>query len=414
MWHWLKHWRDWAMHNWPFQRGNGPQAQGLHVVYEKAGLTVRNQPIPWNADASYVEALLRIPGVPGHVHAPKKTEFQLRLPGQVLREAVTFHRHEDSDLFRLQFRLPPLRQPVTVELIWRSYVLCQAVVPLLTAEVFVDHLQVQSPTVLVRLDNYTVPCQAYVGTQGRGLLASALLTSPTSLVPLLDLDLAVEFRDLATNHCQVVPVRLIGPQLAANQALVTVVAPKRPHRQGTWAVSWTLAGRVLARSEVRILSQRHLKRSLQLTDSRYVHQNAQGLPVLTRHLPELGAGGRVGPCFLVGSREPGLAALCPLEVRIQHKGGGKMTVLPEQQVLITDGPSLFLPGTVRVEDLPEIVAFELFSREQSLGLLSTCPAPSANFTSEGGFKPHDEYTWNTAAEEELSDRLGKLLELPLD
>ena len=61
MWPWIKRWRDWAMHDlWPLYR-IGPQPQALHYSYEKAGLTVHDQPIPWNAEAVLVEATLRLP-----------------------------------------------------------------------------------------------------------------------------------------------------------------------------------------------------------------------------------------------------------------------------------------------------------------------------------------------------------------
>jgi hypothetical protein len=193
-----------------------------------------------------------------------------------------------------------------------------------------------------------------------------------------------------------------------------VAVPKRPRRIGLWIVQWTVAGRILARSELRVLSQRTLRRGLYLADTRYVHQDVKGLPVVTRHLPTLADGVRVGPCFLVASREPGLAALCPLEVRIQHKSQLRTTSLPQQEVLVTDGPSLFLPGTLRAEDLGDIAAFDLVSRGRSLGLLPTSPAPVANFTSEGGFDAPTEYPWNPAADEELADRLGKLMELPVE
>jgi hypothetical protein len=45
-----------------------------------------------------------------------------------------------------------------------------------------------------------------------------------------------------------------------------------------------------------------------------------------------------------------------------------------------------------------------------LHTLSLCPAPTATFNSEGGFKPPPEFTWSTAADEELNDRLSKLIE----
>ena len=55
MWPWIKRWRDWAMHDlWPLYR-IGPQPQALHYSYEKAGLTLHDQPIPWNAEAVLVE-----------------------------------------------------------------------------------------------------------------------------------------------------------------------------------------------------------------------------------------------------------------------------------------------------------------------------------------------------------------------
>ena len=77
MWPWIKRWRDWAMHDlWPLHR-IGPQPQAMHYSYEKAGLTVDNQPIPWNADAVLVECLLRLSAA-----GRKKTDFTLHLPDQ--------------------------------------------------------------------------------------------------------------------------------------------------------------------------------------------------------------------------------------------------------------------------------------------------------------------------------------------
>ena len=55
MLHWIKRWRDWAMNDlWPLHR-IGTQPQALHFSYEKAGLTLNDQPIPWNAEAVLVE-----------------------------------------------------------------------------------------------------------------------------------------------------------------------------------------------------------------------------------------------------------------------------------------------------------------------------------------------------------------------
>ena len=82
----------------------------------------------------------------------------------------------------------------------------------------------------------------------------------------------------------------------------------------------------------------------------------------------------------------------------------------EADALITDGPTAFAPGTVDVADVAQLSAFELTLKGQSLGVLSLCPAPTAAFTAEGGFKPPHDYSWSAAAEEELTDRLNRLLE----
>ena len=87
MWPWIKRWRDWAMRDlWPLYR-IGPQPQALHYSYEKAGLTLHEQPVPWNAEAVLVEALLRLPESAGR----RKADFHLRVP-EVFEEAFRPYR----------------------------------------------------------------------------------------------------------------------------------------------------------------------------------------------------------------------------------------------------------------------------------------------------------------------------------
>src|SRR5207237_9983508 len=123
-----------------------------------------------------------------------KTDYHLRLPGQPPLPAENLRRDDVEDRFRLFFRLPTPPRTLTAEVCYRTHSLGQLVLPILTEEVFVQNLRVQMSTLFVRLVEQTVACQTFVATQGRGLLASAVLASPTSLVPLLDLGLQVEFR----------------------------------------------------------------------------------------------------------------------------------------------------------------------------------------------------------------------------
>ena len=80
MWPWIRHWRDWARTDlWPLSRP-GVQGQAMHHSYEKGGLVIDDQPIPWNADAVVVECLARLPGS----SVRRREDFLLRIPGRYL------------------------------------------------------------------------------------------------------------------------------------------------------------------------------------------------------------------------------------------------------------------------------------------------------------------------------------------
>lgn len=406
MWHWLERWRDWAMHDlWPMYRVR-PQSQALHASYEKAGLTIPDQPIPWNAEAVVVEALLRLPAAAGR----RKGDFFLRVPGYDLFPAEQLRRHEAEDRYRVTFRFPAPGASVTAELLYREHILGQVALPFLSREDFLQGIRLLMPTLCARIGAEAVACQTFVAAQCKGLLASAVLTSPTSLVPLLDLDPQVELRCERTGATTRMPVRLSSSQLAGRQALITVVPKRSPRRLGAWTATWLLGERVLASQRARGISQKHFQRSLRISETRFVVQHA-GSPVrLARQAPPMDKGARVGPCFFVSSSEPGMAGQCRLQVAAQVPGAVQPPLLLEQDVLVTDGPTMVAPGTLDATDLAQVSGFELSLRGQTLGVLSMCPAPTATFTSEGGFKAPHEFTWSAAAEEEMNERLARLFE----
>jgi hypothetical protein len=384
----------------------GPQPQALHYSFEKAGLTLHDQPIPCNAEVVLVEALVRLPpSVPR-----RKADFCLRLPDGQTVPAEALRQQTAEDRARIFFRFPPPPQTVTAELFWRTSRLGQITLPVLTCDEFLQGLRLQMPTLYVRLGEQNVACQTFVSTQCRGILASAMLSSPTSLVPLLDLGLQVEFRSERGGPTHTVPARLCSSQLADRQALVTVMPRGFPRRIGTWVATWTVADRPLATHRLRAISQRHFQRSLRITDTRFLVASTKDTVNLAQQLPSFDGVERVGPCFLVSSREPGMAGLCQLQVRAQAAGPNPPPQMPEQEVLITDGPTMVAPGTLSAADMAQVTAFELVLKGEPLGLLPLSPIPIAAFTSEGGFKPPPDFTWSVAAEEELNDRLTRLLE----
>jgi hypothetical protein len=406
MWPWIKRWRDWAMHDlWPLYRIS-PQPQALHYSYEKAGLTLHDQPIAWNAEAVLVEALLRLPAGAGR----RKADFALRLPGQEPLPAENLRRQEIDERYRISFRLPPLTATTTSEVLYRTHVLGQLTLPFLSRDEFVANLRLQMPTLFVRVGADNVACQTFVASQCRGLLASAVLISPTSLAPVLDLDLQVEFRCERSGTAYRTPARLCSSQLAGRAAMAAVTPRRHPRRIGGWTATWLLGDRPLAVQRIRGISQRAFQRSLRVSDTRFVVQAGDGSVKLGRQAPPVDKTGRIGPCFFVSSAEPGMAGLCPLRVAAQVPGAVQPPLLLEQDVLITDGPTMVAPGTLDAADLAQVSGFELTVKGRSLGSLSLCPAPSAAFTSEGGFKPPHEFTWSAAAEEEMTERLNRLLE----
>ena len=405
MWPLIKRWRDWAMHDlWPLNRF-GPQPQALHYSYEKAGLTLHDQPIPWNAEAVLVEASLRLKSSA----VRRKADFQLRLTDGEPEPAEGLRRQED-DRYRILFRLPPLRATTVAQVLWRDHVLGELTLPVIGRDEFVQSLRLQMPAAFVRLGDETVSCQTFVSTQCRGLTMSAVLSCPTSLVPLLDLDLQVEIRNERGGPAQLVPARLCSSQLSGRQALISVVPRRFPRRMGSWIVTWMLGDWPLASHRLRAISQKHFQKSLRVSDTRFLLQHEKTGVSVSRQFPTVEGAGRVGPCFLVSSREPGMAGLCQFQVRAQVPEADQQPLLMEQEVLITDGPTTVAPGTLDVADLKQITSFELCMKGRVLGILPLSPAPTAGFTSEGGFKqPHD-FTWSGGAEDELTERLGRLLD----
>ncbi len=406
MWPWIKRWRDWAMYDlWSMHR-TGPQPQALQFAYEKAGLTVADQAIPWNADVVSVEVLLRLPAAV----ARRKSDFSLRLPDQAPIPGDALRRQEHDERYRLVFRLQPPTRTISAEIVWRGQRLGHLSLPVLSKDDFLDRLRLQSPTLFVRLENRTVACQTFVSTQCRGLIASAIVCSPTSLVPLLDLGLSMELRSERGTSAQSVPAQFNASQLCERQALITMVPRRFPRRIGSWLATWYVADRPLATHRIRSISQRSFLRSLRISDTRFVSQSKSGRVTVSRQMPVLTEVERAGPCFLVCSSEPGMAGVCDLHVRVQVPSAVHSQAAMEQQVLVTDGPTVVAPGTLDAFELLNVSAFELQVKGVTLGTLSTSPIPVANFNSEGGFKPTADFPWTPAADEELNERLTRLFE----
>lgn len=401
MWHSIKRWLDSAMSDFRPLARTRPHGQAIHTRYEKAGLTLYDLPVPWNADAVVVEVLLRIPP-----SARKKTDFVLRLPA---REPVApeVMRPEPNDLFRLVFRLPTPAASTVGELLWRNKFQARVDIPVLTADDFLAGLTLATPTLSVRLGAQTVAAHAFVARQCNGLIAAGVLKSRVPLAPVADLGLRVVFRCERPKAEFDVPVSLTSTQLGGREALVMAVPPKPPRRAGTWTVSWRVGERELSTASVRGIAVKTFTESLRVSDARFVVVDKAGVTRVAKQVPPGGEFARLGPCFLVASSEPGMAGLCHLSVNTTGDAGP--TPLTAQDLLVTDGPVVFAPGVVDAAALSRVSSFELRHAGKLLGAASLSPVPLATLTAEGGFKPPPDFTWSSVAEDELSERLGRLM-----
>jgi hypothetical protein len=103
-----------------------------------------------------------------------------------------------------------------------------------------------------------------------------------------------------------------------------------------------------------------------------------------------------------------MAGVCQLQVTVAGAGQGRVLAM-EQETMITDGPTLFAPGMVDAADLDRVSGFELRHKGRLLGVASLSPVPSASLTAEGGFKPTPDFAWSSAADDELNERLNRLM-----
>ena len=194
--------------------------------------------------------------------------------------------------------------------------------------------------------------------------------------------------------------------------LLTVCPAALPKKTGVYVASWKIDNVVVATQRIQAISKTRFVKSLRISDTRLVVQTLGGEVRVARKLPPPNTVARIGPCFLVSSSEAGMAGLCPLAVSAQLWGGAHSAMLLQQELLVTDGPAPFVPGTLDAREVHGMAAFELRAGTRVLGLLPLTDAPVASFNSEGGFQALPEYSWSTAAEDQLQEKLASLLSAP--
>jgi hypothetical protein len=386
-------------------------AAGLHVRYEKAGLVLDALPIPWNADAVIVEANVSLPA-----KAPRdKQDFTLKLSTDappVIAEVILHPKKKGPARIFFRFAVPA--QNCNAEVFWRDRPLGKVELPVDAQADFLQGLTLRLAAVHVGIKGgHAACCQAFVSGQCQTLSASAVIENAGPLAPIADLDLHVQV--CRGQHPPVsVPVAFTSGQLRGRQTMLAVFLPKLRHL-GEYTISWRIGARTLHTQRLRIISKKPFLRSLRITTTRFLVARESSEVSVVRWLPHhegrpvLAGITRVAPCFYVCSGEAGVAGLAELTLRAVFADGADKT-LGSGEILVTDGPTPFLPVTLGADELGRIKHFTLETSVARLGNLPLVPTPSADFTAEGGFGPLDDFLWSPAAEEQLNDRLGKLLD----
>jgi hypothetical protein len=393
----------------PTTQNAGPP--GLHVRYEKAGLILDSLPIPWNADAVIVEANVRLPA-----NEPRaKQDFTLRtaVDAPAVHAELIAPQSKQTPM-RVFFRVAVPAQTCNAQVHWREHPLGQIELPIISASAYVQEFSLEMPTMHVALGQRTVACQSFVNTPAKTVFASALVRGSGPLAAALELDLRVQVQRSDGQHVGAVLVSMTSEQLRARQALASVLLP-RLRTLGTYQVSWHLAARCLHTHPLRVVSKKTFLRSLRISATRFVlhkeddtMQTVRSLPVRDGQ-PVLDGIAQVAPCFYVCSGEAGMAGIAPFTLRAL--AGDVITTLAiKDDALVTDGPTPIVLGVVPARELGNLKHFTLGTGDTVLGNLPLVPAPKAEFNAEGGFAPLDDFLWSAAAEEQLNERLGKLLD----
>jgi hypothetical protein len=383
----------------------GTKLRSMRFQYEKAGLTVADEPIPWNAEAVVVEARVWFP--PGMVL--RKSDFQLRTPDRVPRMPVALHPEGEGDTVRVVFRLPPIQAQALATIQYQGGVLGQILLPFLPASAFLHSVHLRASSIFALLGQHNVACRTLVEGQCRGLSAGGVLASRGSLLPIIDLDLRIEIADQEKKWVESISLPLTASQLLGREAALSVVLPLWARVMGSCSIRWLLGDHVLAHAQTRVIPLAGLQQSLYVAESRFLSQAKEGAAHFHYHPLTHDQAKGLRPCFLIASREPGMAGLCPLEIRVQFREPGSRPLVCKLELLITDRPSLCIPDLTAIADFQQVRSFELFSNGQLLGALPVRPTPVAAFTSEGGFRAALDFDWTPSTDEELFDRLEKLM-----
>jgi hypothetical protein len=367
-----------------------------------AGITRHDEPIPWTADAVQIDVVVELP----HSHR-RRSDFALRVGDHSPALPSQFRTCDTSGGCGIAFRISTPAASTHAELLWRGRVIDRVELPVIDAPTFVRGLHLHFPAVGVRVGRRQMAARSFVASQCRGLEAGAVLSSPTILAPLEALAMTVEFHHDESDRRVAIEIHLSESQRAGSEALITAIGPHGCRRPGTWTAIWRVGSFVLSTQQVCAVARRSFLDSLKLIDLRFEIGGH-----LRRTLPALDETGVVRPVVVVASGEPGIAGLAAFRLFGVGPGTEPHPLTPPTRALITDHPISLAFDELDVKSLATLTTLQLRSHSVLIGSVPLSPRPAAQLTPEGGFEPMPDYVWTQSAEDEMSERLGRLIDEP--
>ncbi len=352
MWPWLKRWRDWAISElWPMYRIR-PQPQALHFSYEKAGLVASGPADPVERGGC------RHRGVAAAAAVDRPAQDRLQPRASPARTRSSPSNCVCNETRRRLSRLTSasrLRAAATARrVVVPRQVLGRIDLPFLSRDEFLQGLRLQMPTLFVRMGEAHGCLRNVRGHAVPRLAGRRRVDQPDEPGTAARSGLAGR----VPRRTRGAPARAYRPDCAvpnsaAGRLLVTVVL------QAAAAADRHLEGDVAARRSGPVRAAegaRHLAEPLPpiAAGIRHALRGAGQARRSAASVPANAAGRSdargCGPCFLVSSGEKGMAGICRFQAAAQVHGRPHRRPPMEQEVLITDGPTMVAPGTFAVAE----------------------------------------------------------------
>ena len=378
---WTRHLHDWA-------ETRSPWPTRATAITFGPSFAARDLPgpVPWCAPSVWLAAEVRPPRRGGRA--------SFALAGLTANPVPPVETAASGIALRLLFRLPTPGRATVATLTWRGHAIGRVTISVVGEPAYRAGLTADSG-VVARLGRETVSAHAVVARQCRGLLAALTLSHPDGLTPLTTLPVRADYARPGLPTLSV-PVSLDAGQLCGQSLTVAVARPSPGLGRAT--ITWFVGETPVTTDTIHGVSARRFRRHVRVAESGFVIAYA-GILDPVRHPPSRWEG-PTGPRFSLAGH-PGWAGLIPYEVRAT----GHDTPSWGGHALVTGEPKPLPLGLVTAT---ELIGFELRIGGTLAGTVVARPVPSAHFNAEGKFTPPPDFPWTGAADDELTDRLGRL------